>query len=139
MAEVNKKPVEELIFNHNLYYYHEHTWARIEDNKVTVGITDYAQDQLGEIIFIELPAAGEEFGQGDVFGQAESAKTVSALYMPVSGKILAVNEELEDDPEIVNTDPYGAGWMIAVEIKDAAELEKLLTKDAYLNLLVENQ
>ncbi|MGI6227749.1 MAG: glycine cleavage system protein GcvH [Peptococcales bacterium] len=116
-------------------YHEEHTWAKVDGNKVIVGISDYAQDQLGEIIFIELPELDAEFEQGEVFGQAESAKTVSALYMPVSGKIVAVNEELESDPEIVNNDPYEAGWMIAVEPKDLKEIDSLLTKEGYISLL----
>ncbi|MEL7563275.1 MAG: glycine cleavage system protein GcvH [Dehalobacterium sp.] len=135
----DKKTIEELIFNNDIYYHGEHTWAKVKDDKVIVGITDYAQDQLGEIIFIELPVVGDEYSQGDVFGQAESAKTVSSLYMPISGKVSTINENLEDNPEIVNNDPYKTGWMIVVEPQQLEELEKLLSKDGYINLLKENQ
>jgi glycine cleavage system H protein len=132
-----QKPKEKLTLKNDIYYYKEHTWVKVEVDQVRVGITDFAQDQLGEIIFIELPDVGDEFNQGDVFGQAESTKTVSALYMPISGKIISVNDELEDDPEIVNNDPYEAGWMIVIEPKDLDELNGLLNKDEYINLLSE--
>lgn len=130
-----KKQIEELVFIEDIAYFEEHTWAKAEGEQIKVGITDFAQDQLGEIIFIELPEAGADFKQGDVFGQAESAKTVSALYMPVSGKIIAVNEELESDPELVNNAPYADGWMIIIEPEDMTELEGLLSKDEYINTL----
>lgn len=131
----DKKQIEELNFLEDLSYHEEHTWAQVDGTQVIVGISDYAQDQLGEIIFIELPEVGAEFEQGEVFGQAESAKTVSELYMPVSGKIVAVNEELESDPELVNNDPYTAGWIITVEPKDIKEVEGLLTKEGYIGFL----
>lgn len=134
-----KKKITQLLFKDELYYYKEHTWVKVEGEQVKVGISDYAQDQLGEIIFIELPAVGDDFTQGDVFGQAESAKTVSSLYMPITGVITQVNEELEDDPEIVNNDPYGAGWLITAEIKDSQELKELLTKDSYIEMLKEKE
>jgi len=130
-----EKQIEQLTFIDDIFYHKEHTWAKLEGGHVRVGITDYAQDQLGEIIFIELPEVGAEFKQGEVFGQAESAKTVSALYMPIGGKIVAVNEELESDPELVNNEPYIAGWMIIVEPEDIKELEKLLSKDSYISML----
>jgi glycine cleavage system H protein len=131
----DKKPIDELSFNDDIFYYEEHTWARVEGEKVRVGISDYAQDQLGDIIFIQLPEVDAEFQKGDVFGQAESAKTVSELYMPVGGKIVEINEELENDPELVNNSPYGDGWMVVIEPDDLKEVDALLTKDKYINLL----
>lgn len=127
------KAITELNFIEDILYYHEHTWAKEEDGLVKIGITDFAQDQLGNIIFVELPNAGETYGEGDEFGQAESAKTVSALYMPVSGEIVEVNRELEEAPQNVNEDPYNAGWMIVVKPSNIDELKKLLSKDDYLN------
>ncbi|GAB6178711.1 glycine cleavage system protein GcvH [Desulfotomaculum defluvii] len=127
------KPIAELNFIDNIFYFHEHTWAKVEGNLVKVGITDFAQDQLGSIIFVELPNAGENYSKNDEFGQAESAKTVSALYMPVSGKIVEVNSELEEAPQNVNEDPYVAGWMIVVEPSNLDELKELLNKEDYLN------
>jgi len=104
-----------------------------------VGITDYAQDQLGEMIFIELPSVDDEFSKGDVFGQAESAKIVSSLYIPVSGKVISVNNRVEDDPEILNQDPYEAGWLLLIEPEDLDEINQLLSKEEYIQLLREEQ
>lgn len=131
----DNKPIDELNFNDDILYYEEHTWAKIEGEKIRVGITDYAQDQLDDIIFIQLPEVGGEFQKGDVFGQAESAKTVSELYMPVGGKIFEINEEIEDNPEVVNNSPYGEGWMIVIEPNNLKEVDTLLSKDQYINLL----
>jgi len=133
----SKKQVEELTFINDLYYHKEHTWAKVEGDLVRVGITDYAQDQLGDIIFIELPAVGETFDKDEVFGSAESAKTVSSLYIPVSGTIEFVNDELADSPELVNKDPYGDGWMIVVKPRDMSEVKDLLSKDEYISMLKE--
>ena len=127
------KAISELNFIDDLLYFHEHTWAKVEGDVVKVGITDFAQDQLGNIIFVELPNAGETYSKGDEFGQAESAKTVSALYMPVSGEIVEINATLEEAPETVNEDPYAAGWMIVVKPSNMDELKELLSKEAYLN------
>jgi len=124
-------------FKNDIYHYNEHTWAKVEDDQIRIGITDFAQDQLGEILFIELPSIGDEFNQGDAFGQAESAKNVSALYMPISGKILSINEELESTPEIVNNDPYETGWMITVKPSDLTQLNGLLTREGYISMLQE--
>jgi glycine cleavage system H protein len=134
----DKKKIEELTFNDDISYYEEHTWEKVEENQIRVGISDFAQDQLGDIIFIELPEVGTELAKGEVFGQAESTKTVSALYMPVSGKIIEVNEELESDPELVNNSPYDEGWMIVIEPNDLTEMDALLTKDGYINVLKNN-
>lgn len=130
-----KKDWSELVFPEDIHYHHQHAWIQAADNQLRVGITDYAQDQLGEIIFVELPSLGETFKMGEVFGQAESAKTVSSLHMPVNGKIAAVNNEIEDNPELVNQAPYAEGWLIMVEPEDTNELKQLLSKEDYIQLL----
>ena len=132
---IDKKRIEELTLPDDIQYYNEHTWAKVEGDLVKVGITDFAQSQLEEIIFIELPQVGEEFKQGVVFGQAESAKSVSSLYMPLSGEIKSLNIDVEDSPELVNTNPYGDGWMIIIKPKDLNELNDLLSRDRYISLL----
>jgi len=129
------KELNELILPDDVRFTEEHEWARQEGENVRVGISDYAQDQLGDIVFVELPEVGDTFGKGDEFGTVESVKTVSELYMPVGGEIVAINEELGDHPEYVNTDPYGKGWMIEVKPSDISELDTLLDKDAYLKQL----
>lgn len=133
----DKKSFDQLVFPEELQYHQEHTWARILGEEVMVGISDFAQDQLGEILFIELPCVGDTFDQGDVFGQAESKKSVSALYLPISGEVLSVNEKLEDSPELVNKSPYEDGWIVRVKPKDIKEMVELLSKDDYLNYLSE--
>lgn len=115
----------------NLKYTSEHEWIRVEGNEAFVGITDYAQSELGEIVFVDVPTMGEEVGMGEVFGSVEAVKTVSDLNMPVTGTVLAVNEALEDQPELVNNDPYGEGWMIRISVKDPSELDKLMDAAAY--------
>lgn len=130
-----KKAIEELNYDEQISYYPEHTWVRVEEDTITIGISDYAQDQLGDLIFAELPAVGDEFKRGESFGQAESAKTVSSLIMPVSGKVTGVNEALEDDPELLNKSPYQEGWIITIEAKDQTELKELLTWRQYKDLL----
>jgi glycine cleavage system H protein len=129
------KELNELILPDNVLLTEDHEWARLEGETVRVGISDYAQDQLGDIVFVELPEIGSHFDKGDEFGTVESVKTVSELYMPISGEVIAINEELADHPEYVNTDPYGKGWMIEIKPSDAGELETLLNKDAYLKQL----
>jgi len=119
----------------DLYYTEDHEWIRLDDGTATVGITDFAQSELGDIVFVEIDPAGSSFEQGDVFGTVEAVKTVSELYMPVSGTITAVNDELETAPETVNDDPYGDGWMVEIEIEDESELEDLLDADAYDELI----
>lgn len=115
-----------------LRYSKEHEWVEtLEDNKVRIGITDFAQDQLGDIVFVELPEAGQELAAEESFDSVESVKTVSELYAPVSGKVLEVNSGLEDSPENVNESPYGDGWMIVLEMSDPSELEKLLDASQY--------
>lgn len=115
-----------------LLYSREHEWVRkLDGNKVRIGITDFAQDQLGDIVFVELPEVGAELAVVESFGSVESVKTVSELYAPVSGKVLEVNEALEESPENVNDSPYEDGWMIVVEMTDPAELEKLMDAGKY--------
>ncbi len=116
----------------DLKYYVEHEWARVEGNRVTVGITEFAASELGDIVFVDLPAVGDHVKYGEAFGSVESVKTVSEIYSPISGKIVAVNDLLADAPEKVNEDTYGDGWMIVVELADQAELEKLWDQAKYV-------
>ena len=118
-------------FPDNIRYTSEHEWIRVEGNEAFVGITDYAQSELGEIVFIDVPTLGETVAQGDVFGSIEAVKTVSDLNMPVSGEVLEINEALDAAPELVNNDPYGEGWIIRISVKDASELDKLMDAAAY--------
>jgi len=115
----------------NLKYTKEHEWIRVEGNSAFVGITDYAQSELGEIVFVEVETVGESLKEGDVFGTVEAVKTVSDLYLPVDGTVLEFNEELESNPELVNDDPYGKGWMVKIEISDAVQLNSLLSAADY--------
>lgn len=115
----------------DLHYTEDHEWLRLEDGTATVGITDFAQSELGDIVFVEIEPEGTELGQNDIFGTVEAVKTVSELYMPVSGTITAVNDELEMAPERVNDDPYGDGWMIEIELAEESEVEALMGADAY--------
>ncbi len=120
----------------SLKYTKDHEWLRLEaDGSATVGITAHAQESLGDITFVELPGVGERFGQGDTFGVVESVKAASDLYLPLTGKVLAINEALESAPETVNQDPYGDGWMIKLELEDADEAEGLLSAGDYKALL----
>jgi glycine cleavage system H protein len=114
-----------------LLYTTEHEWVRVEGDFAFIGITDFAQSELGDIVFVELPEVDTEIKQGEVFGTVESVKTVSELYAPLTGKVVAVNNELEDAPEYVNTSAYEDGWMIKVEIANTAELDKLLSASQY--------
>ena len=116
----------------NLLYTQEHEWVRVGGNKVVVGITQFAQEQLGDIVFVELPEVGTLIEQESPFGVVESVKTVSDLYAPVSGTVTASNKDLEAHPEQVNNEPYGTGWIIEVEVSDEKELEKLMSSDDYI-------
>lgn len=118
-----------------LRYTREHEWIRVEGDEAFVGITDYAQSELGEIVFVDVDTVGETIGQGDVFGSVEAVKTVSDLNMPVTGEIVEFNEALNDQPEAVNNDPYGEGWMIRIKVKDASELANLLDAEGYKAIL----
>lgn len=118
-------------FPNTVRYTSEHEWIRVEGDEAYVGITDYAQSELGEIVFVDVPTVGEQVAQGEVFGSVEAVKTVSDLNMPASGEVLELNTELEDHPELVNNDPYGAGWMIRVRLSDPSELDSLMDAAAY--------
>jgi glycine cleavage system H protein len=118
----------------DLYYTEDHEWLQLDDGTATVGITDFAQSELGDIVFVEIEPEGTELGQDDIFGTVEAVKTVSELYMPVSGTITAVNDELEIAPETVNDDPYGDGWMIEIEVADESEIEALMEASAYAEI-----
>lgn len=113
-----------------LLYSNDHEWVRVEGDKAYVGITDYAQHSLGEIVYVELPSIGDEIDAGDVFGVIESVKAASDSYLPVSGKVLEVNEALSDSPQLINEDPYGS-WIVAVEITDKATLDNLMNEQEY--------
>lgn len=119
----------------NLKYTKEHEWVRVEGNTVVIGITDYAQSELGEIVFVEVETVGENLEEGAVFGTVEAVKTVSELFMPVAGSVEEFNTALEDAPELVNNDPYGDGWMIKATIADAAQIDQLLSADDYAALI----
>ena len=118
-----------------LRYTSEHEWIRVEGEVAYVGITDYAQSELGEIVFLDINTEGESLAQGEVFGSVEAVKTVSDLNMPVAGEVLEVNETINDQPELVNSDPYGEGWMIKIQMADPAELDTLLDANAYQALI----
>ncbi len=118
----------------DLRYTSEHEWVSLEDNLATVGITDYAQGELGDIVFVELPSVGDVVKAGSAFGTIEAVKAVSELFAPVSGKVAEINAELQDNPTVVNSDPYGDGWMIKIEVKDSDEFEKLLPSSEYEKL-----
>jgi glycine cleavage system H protein len=119
-------------------YTNEHEWARKDGSLITIGITHYAQDSLGDIVFVELPKAGTKVSKGQTFGVVESTKAVSDLFAPISGTVVEVNDPLTDAPETVNTDPHGAAWMIKIEPTSAAEFEALLDVDAYTKFLAES-
>lgn len=119
----------------NLHYTKEHEWIRVEGNEAYVGITDYAQSELGEIVFVDINTEGETLAQGEVFGSVEAVKTVSDLNMPVAGEVLEINETINDQPELVNNDPYGEGWMIKISVADPGELDNLLDAEGYKALI----
>ncbi|MBS7344885.1 MAG: glycine cleavage system protein GcvH [Caryophanon sp.] len=114
-----------------LFYSKEHEWVKVEGNKAYIGITEFAQNELGDIVFVELPEVDDTIAAGDVFGNVESVKTVSDLYAPVSGKVVEINEALADSPELVNESPYEDAWMIAIELDDASQLDALLDAAGY--------
>ena len=120
-------------------YTKSHEWARKEDDLVVIGITDYAQQTLSDIVYVELPEEGDEITKGEAFGVVESVKAASDIYAPVSGEVVAVNEKLEDEPELVNSDPFGEGWMIKVRPVDAGEMDDLLTPEAYEKVVAEEE
>lgn len=115
----------------NLKYTKDHEWIKIDGDEATIGITDFAQKELGDIVYVEVETEGETLDKEEVFGSVEAVKTVSDLFMPISGEIIAFNEALEDEPELVNTDPYDKGWMIKIKMTDSSELDALLDATAY--------
>tara|TARA_B100001057_G_C22605277_1_gene854397 strand:+ start:97 stop:474 length:378 start_codon:yes stop_codon:yes gene_type:complete len=118
-----------------LKYTKDHEWVRIEGDEAVIGITDFAQSELGDIVFVEVETEGESFESEEIFGSVEAVKTVSDLFMPLSGEVLSFNSELEDAPEVVNSDPYGEGWMIRVKISDKSEVDTLLSAEQYKDLI----
>ena len=118
-----------------LKYTKDHEWVRIEGDEAVIGITDFAQSELGDIVFVEVETEGENIESEEIFGSVEAVKTVSDLYMPLSGEVFSFNSELEDAPEVVNSDPYGEGWMIRVKISDASEIDDLLSAEQYKDLI----
>ncbi len=129
------KEISDLNLPEDVKYSKDHEWTRISDGIVTIGINDYAQDQLGEIVFVELPEVEDTFDEGDEFGSVESVKAVSEIYLPISGEIVEINESLEDAPELVNESCYDKGWLVKVKPSDASQLDSLLDKAAYLEML----
>lgn len=118
-----------------LKYTKDHEWIKIEDNIAIVGITDFAQGELGDIVYVDVDTLDDTVEEGDVFGSVEAVKTVSDLFMPLTGEVIEFNEELEDEPELVNSDPYGKGWMIKLEISDASQIDNLLDAEDYKELI----
>ena len=119
----------------NLKYTNDHEWVRVEGNEVYVGVTDFAQNELGDIVYVEIETVGDEIAQGEVFGTIEAVKTVSDLFMPISGTVLELNPELEAAPELVNEDPYEKGWMVKLSVKDTSELDELLDAEGYQSVI----
>jgi len=122
-------------FPSELKYTKDHEWVKVEGNQAYIGITDFAQRELGDIVYIDINTVGSEIAKEEVFGTVEAVKTVSDLFMPVAGTVLEINEELNNNPELVNSDPYGKGWMVKVSLTDVEEVEGLLTADAYQELV----
>jgi len=122
-------------FPSNLRYTKDHEWIRLDGDIATIGITDFAQGELGDIVFVDIPTEGETLAAEEVFGSVEAVKTVSDLYLPVAGEIVEVNPDIDGQPDLVNTDPYGAGWMVRIKVASATEVEALLDVDAYRALV----
>jgi len=129
------KELSELNFPDDVMYSDDHEWTKMENDEAIIGISDYAQDQLGDIVFVELPQVGETFEKGAEFGTVESVKAVSELFLSVGGEIVAVNDTLEDTPELVNNEPYTGGWMIRIKLSEKSDLDRLMNKSAYLESL----
>ncbi|MCZ6693265.1 MAG: glycine cleavage system protein GcvH [Bacteroidetes bacterium] len=119
----------------DLKYTEDHEWIRVTDGEVLVGVTDFAQTELGDVVFVEIDQNEDEIAKGDIFGTIEAVKTVSDLFMPISGKIIEINDKLESEPELVNQDPYGEGWMIKVQVTRPEELDELIGSDGYKELI----
>lgn len=129
------KEIDELNLPDDLRYSKAHEWVSGDGDRLKVGISDYAQDQLGDIVYVELPEVGAALGRGEEFGTVESVKAVSELFMPIAGEVISVNTELEDSPELVSDDPYGGGWMIEVKPRTPGQLDELMDHNAYLAML----
>jgi len=123
----------------DLYYNRNHLWVRVQGTRGTVGVTDYAQREMGEVLFVDLPEEGSQVEKNDVFGSLESSKTVAELHSPVSGEIVSINKDLEEEPSLVNDDPYGNGWLIVVEIDDPNELEEMINAADYEEMLEQEE
>ena len=128
------KELSELVFGKDVRYSDDHEWVSASGETLKVGVSDYAQDQMGDIVYVELPEVGDTFAKGDEFGSLESVKAVSELFLPVGGEVVAINEALEDEPELINQDP-NTNWIVEIKPSDASELEQLLAEDAYRELL----
>jgi glycine cleavage system H protein len=122
-------------FPDNLRYTKDHEWIRLEGDEAIVGITDFAQQELGDIVYVEIETVGQQLNSGDVFGTVDAVKTVSDLFLPVNGSVIEVNPKLNSNPEVVNSDPYGEGWMAKIKLSNIAEIESLMTAEAYQNLV----
>lgn len=133
--DVPMKEIAELMLPDDVRYAEDHEWAKPERDAMRIGISDYAQDQLGDIVFVELPQVGAAFGQGEQFGTVESVKAVAELYMPLAGEVLSVNAALEESPELLNKAPYGEGWIVQVKPRDPSDLDTLMTREGYLDML----
>lgn len=129
------RQVDELVLPEDVRFTENHEWGRKEGSEMVAGISDYAQEELGDIVFVELPEIGQSFGKGAEFGTVESVKAVAELYMPVGGEITGINEELENRPDLVNEDPYGRGWLVTIKPADPEEINTLMDKTAYYNML----
>jgi glycine cleavage system H protein len=129
------KEISELVTPNDVRYTNDHEWAKPYGEKVRIGVTDYAQDRLGDIVFVELPQVGKKFKKGEGCGTLESIKAVGELYVPVSGEIIGVNKELEGSPDLVNNSPYADGWIADIEPSDPSEMDSLMTHDAYIEML----
>ena len=129
------KEIKDLDLPEDLRYTEDHEWTKLEGDAATIGVTDYAQEQLGDIVFVETPQSGDKFQKGDEFGTVESVKAVAELYMPVAGEVLLVNKALEDAPELLNKSPYTDGWIIRIKPDDLSHLGGLMDKGAYLKML----
>ncbi len=119
----------------NLKYTKDHEWVRVEEDFAYIGVTDFAQGELGDVVFVEIETEGESLDKEEVFGTIEAVKTVSDMFMPVSGEVLEINPKIEDEPELINKDPYGEGWLIKISIADSSELDELLTLEQYNDLI----
>jgi glycine cleavage system H protein len=129
------KEIEELFLPDDVHYTETHEWARDEEETVVVGVNDYAQDQLGDIVFVELPEIGDTFEKGEEFGTLESVKAVSEIFLPIGGKIVAVNDTISETPELINQEPYNSGWLVEVEPDDPDEIRALMTSAEYMEML----